>query len=372
MTVSAVRTAARVATTSTPTLRQGSSGAAVTSLQNKLRAKGYNIAVDGQFGPATKNAVIAFQRANGLSADGVVGPKTWTKLNAAPPPAASSTPTLRQGSSGAAVRTLQTRLRAHGHNVAVDGQFGPGTKNAVLAFQRAKGLSADGVVGPNTWSKLNAAPPSSSPPVAGSPTLKQGANGAAVRDLQTRLRAHGYNVSVDGQFGPGTAGAVRAFQAWKGLGVDGVVGPRTWQALRAAPTGSPPSQGGTTVTGYVNGRPTTITVSSVGNGQTMRSDAAARFNSMKAAAARAGITLHVNSGFRTMAQQRYLYDLYISGRGNLAARPGYSNHQGGVSADINVPGGYGGATYRWLQANARSYGFVNDVGGEPWHWTFRG
>lgn len=286
---------------------------------------------------------------------------------------ATSTPTLKQGSRGAAVTQLQQKLKAKGFNVATDGDFGPKTKAAVISFQRANGLSADGVVGPKTWAKLNAAAPKPTAPSSGSPTLKQGARGAAVTDLQQRLRAHGQNVSVDGVFGPGTAAGVRAFQRAKGLGVDGVVGPRTWSALRAAPTGAPPPAAGTQrVTGYVNGRATTITVASVGNGKLMRSDAAARFNAMKAAASRAGINLSVNSGFRTMAQQRYLYDLYISGRGNLAARPGYSNHQGGLSADINTPGGYSGATYRWLKNNARSYGFVNDVGGEPWHWTFKG
>ncbi len=70
-------------------------------------------------------------------------------------------------------------------------------------------------------------------------------------------------------------------------------------------------------------------------------------------------------------QQRYLYDQYLHHGGNLAARPGYSNHQGGTSADLSVPGGYGSSTYRWLSNNARRYGFVNDVSGEPWHWTFR-
>lgn len=128
----------------------------------------------------------------------------------------------------------------------------------------------------------------------------------------------------------------------------------------------------TSVDGYVNGQPSRITVSSVGNGKFLRTDAANAFNRMKADAARAGINLSVVSGFRTMDQQRYLYSLYLSGRGNLAARPGYSNHQGGTSADLSVPGGYSSSTYRWLSANARRYGFVNDVNGEPWHWTYRG
>jgi LAS superfamily LD-carboxypeptidase LdcB len=125
------------------------------------------------------------------------------------------------------------------------------------------------------------------------------------------------------------------------------------------------------VTGYVNGSPRRITISSVGNGKYMRSDAAASFNKMKAAARRAGINLSVVSGFRTMAQQRALYAAYRAGRGNLAARPGYSNHQGGTASDISVPGGYGSRTYNWLKNHARAYGFVNDVRGEPWHWTYK-
>ncbi len=208
--------------------------------------------------------------------------------------------------------------------------------------------------------------------VSSSPVLRQGAKGAAVTQLQQKLRAHGYNLSVDGDFGPRTAEAVRGFQRAKGLGVDGVVGPKTWAALNGGGSVShpAPSGGGARVTGYVNGRPTNITVSSVGNGKFMRTDAANAFNRMKADAARAGISLGVVSGFRTMDQQRYLYSLYLQGRGNLAARPGYSNHQGGVSADLTVPGGYGSSTYRWLSSHARNYGFSNDVRGEPWHWTF--
>jgi peptidoglycan hydrolase-like protein with peptidoglycan-binding domain len=285
----------------------------------------------------------------------------------------TSNPVLRQGARGASVTLLQQRLRAHGINVGVDGVFGPNTAAAVRAFQQRKGLAVDGVVGPRTWAALNASAAPAPTPGGAQPTLRQGARGGAVTTLQNRLRAHGYNVSVDGVFGPNTANAVRSFQRAKGLSVDGVVGPRTWAALNGAGGVLPPVGGGTKqVTGYVNGSPRTLTVAPVGNGKFLRSDAAARFNAMKAEAARAGINLSVNSGFRTMEEQRYLYNLYLQGRGNLAARPGYSNHQGGLSADINVPGGYNGATYRWLRANAGRYGFVNDVGGEPWHWTFRG
>ena len=262
-----------------------------------------------------------------------------------------SSPTLRQGSRGPAVTQLQQKLREKGFNVTVDG-----------------------VVGPATWSALNTSAPGPAPASGGAtPTLRQGSRGAAVSQLQNRLRAHGYNVSVDADFGPATANAVRSFQRAMGLGVDGVVGPATWSALNGGGSvnNPPPATGGARVNGYINGRAVSISVSSVGNGKYMRTDAANAFNRMKADAARAGINLSVVSGFRTMAEQQYLYNLYLQGRGNLAARPGYSNHQGGTSADLSVPGGYGSSTYRWLSANARRYGFVNDVRGEPWHWTFR-
>ncbi|MEW5738486.1 MAG: M15 family metallopeptidase [Myxococcota bacterium] len=129
---------------------------------------------------------------------------------------------------------------------------------------------------------------------------------------------------------------------------------------------------GQVVTGYVNGVPRQISVSDIGNGQKLRTDAAEAYLRMQADAARAGIHFYPESGFRTMEQQQYLYNLYLQGRGNLAARPGYSNHQGGISLDIGNTGGYGGAAYRWLAANAGRYGFRNDVGGEPWHWTYGG
>jgi hypothetical protein len=63
-------------------------------------------------------------------------------------------PTLRRGSSGPAVRRLQSALVAAGHAISVDGDFGAQTEAAVRAFQTAAGLTADGIVGPATWSRL--------------------------------------------------------------------------------------------------------------------------------------------------------------------------------------------------------------------------
>ena len=206
--------------------------------------------------------------------------------------------------------------------------------------------------------------------------------GSQVVRLQKELKAAGMAVGrADGVFGKGTLKAVKQYQTRYRLGADGVVGARTWNKLLTDGKNPPGVRGaalvaaaaprGSQVTGYVSGVPRRIRVASVGSGKVMRADAAAKFNKMKAAARRAGISLNVNSAFRTMAQQRSLYAAYRSGRGNLAARPGYSNHQGGLSADV-ATGGYGSRTYKWLARNARAHGFVNDVRGEPWHWTFRG
>lgn len=70
--------------------------------------------------------------------------------------------TLKQGSSGPEVKKLQTNLKALGFDPGgTDGQFGPGTKKALIAFQKSKGLTADGVAGPMTMSALEAAAGSS-------------------------------------------------------------------------------------------------------------------------------------------------------------------------------------------------------------------
>ncbi|MBZ4420138.1 peptidoglycan-binding protein [Myxococcus sp. RHSTA-1-4] len=285
---------------------------------------------------------------------------------------AAASPTLREGSKGAAVVTLQNKLKAAGFNPgAADGSFGPKTEAAVKAFQRARGLAADGIVGPKTWSALNATASAG----GSGPTLRLGAKGEPVRALQQRLNVLGFNSgTADGSFGPKTEAAVKAFQQSRGLAADGVVGPKTWDKLGIKVQGNVSTgntgSGGRVVTGYVNGSPRKISLAAIPNGKEMRSDAAAAFNRMYAAAKSAGITLKVNSGFRSMAEQQALYRAYQNGTGNLAAKPGYSNHQGGIAVDINV-GGTGTATYRWLANNAKNFGFVRTVPSEPWHWEFR-
>jgi|GEM_PF-2744086 len=145
-----------------PTVYSGSRGESVKTLQAQLNAKGFNAgSVDGIFGKNTQAAVMAFQKANGLAADGIVGKLTWAKLydtTAALPAASTATgtqPMVYRGSRGDAVRKLQELLNKKGFDCgAVDGIFGSKTYAAVVAFQKANGLSADGIVGPLTWGKL--------------------------------------------------------------------------------------------------------------------------------------------------------------------------------------------------------------------------
>lgn len=73
-------TSTPTATATDPMLRQGDFGAAVTKLQQLLNAKGANIAVDGDFGDATRAAVVQFQQQSGLAVDGIVGLQTWQAL----------------------------------------------------------------------------------------------------------------------------------------------------------------------------------------------------------------------------------------------------------------------------------------------------
>lgn len=113
---------------------------------------------DGIHGANMTNAVRRFQKQHGLTADGIVGPATWNKIVAVRGRnAAVTTPferNLSVGSSGDAVRFVQSYLSAAGYPVAVDGVFGSRTGQAVRSFQQAKGLKADGIVGRSTHSAL--------------------------------------------------------------------------------------------------------------------------------------------------------------------------------------------------------------------------
>jgi len=148
-----------------PLLKIGDKGQDVMHLQELL-----GVAPDGDFGPALKAKVVAFQKKAGLYADGIVGRQSWELLLAAPAaspakpasaPASKPAPTpapsppernrppMRLGDTGNDVEYLQGLLK-----ISVDGHFGPGTKQAVLAFQKSHKLAADGIVGAGTWKAL--------------------------------------------------------------------------------------------------------------------------------------------------------------------------------------------------------------------------
>jgi len=171
-----------------PTIRQGSSNKeAVKQWQRVI-----GVTADGIFGSGTATATKNWQRAHGLTADGVVGPATWAKADAIPfpettpaaqplvataqtpygpmpvpavvapiPPVTSTSayPTLRQGSANKAAVAEWQRIVG----VKDDGIFGSGTFTATKMWQKAHNLTADGVVGPVSWSVARASQVLASP-----------------------------------------------------------------------------------------------------------------------------------------------------------------------------------------------------------------
>ena len=246
-------------------LRTGSTGSSVEQLQFWLNTLAQyessipSLTVDGVYGTGTANTVRAFQRKYGLTVDGVVGRDTWTELydqfrsiqsdngtpNAYPGTA------LREGASGQNVRLVQFWLKiartvySNLNNITVDGKFGSATTAAVKRFQTYFGLTSDGVVGRTTWNKLyevyndiaNKLLSSSLRPGEYPGVLRKGSSGTAVRELQFYLYLmSAYEssipaIGIDGQFGASTEAAVRAYQRFAGLTVDGIVGRTTWNSL---------------------------------------------------------------------------------------------------------------------------------------------
>lgn len=251
----------------TTTIRQGSRGERVVELQFLINYISEFfptipfVVEDGLFREATTNAVRAFQRENGLTADGVVGPATWRRLydvywsikGSVPPPPAPPTPPseypgtpLRNGSRGESVRLMQSyladisRVYPSVPTINADGIFGPLTQNAVRAFQWLFGLNSDGIIGPLTWNKIVSVhenlPNYTAQRFPGT-LLRLGSVGDSVRLMQRYLSTISQSypsvppLTTDGTFGSMTDASVRAFQRLFGLGVDGIIGPNTWNLI---------------------------------------------------------------------------------------------------------------------------------------------
>ena len=260
------------------TMQFGTAGNRVRILQRALVALGFDAAVDGDYGSGTHKAVKAFQTVVGLTADGKAGKKTLQKLETyfdedgkcisgpiagnkpAKPEVDPDAPaygiperTLRFGDTGLDVKYTMRRLYdLEYYNKTVDEKFGASMLQAVKAFQKKNGLTADGVIGPATIkvlfsdSALDADDPIPEVDTNDKPrTLKKGDSGEDVKAVQIRLTILGYySKKLDGKFGDSTRAAVRTFQARNALTVDGKVGPRTLEKLMsddAVPaTGSAP------------------------------------------------------------------------------------------------------------------------------------
>lgn len=138
----------------------------VAALQVALKAKGlYGAAVDGVRGPLTRGAVVRFQRRRGLTVDGIAGPVTRSALGRRGRPRLGSR-VMHSGQAGWDVAALQFLLARRGYPPgAIDGAFGPVTRLAVSNYQRALGLSIDGLAGPATLGSLRSRSTSPQGPV---------------------------------------------------------------------------------------------------------------------------------------------------------------------------------------------------------------
>lgn len=259
-------------------LRRGSFGEEVRQLQMELNRIGKNFpaipvipAITAVFDVPTEQAVIRFQEIFNLAVDGVVGKATWYKVKEiyngvkrlseltgegiSFSEAQQVYPRiLRRGDSGIAVRIVQYYLAFLGYflpdlpPIAITGEFGQETYDAVLTFQNKYGLQVDGIVGRNTWNELQRVYRDA---VSDLPLdyrtylgeiypgrfLVRGDVNAYVSRLQTNLRAIARtdpaipDVAVTGEFDEATERAVKALQGQLGFEPNGVVGPILWSEI---------------------------------------------------------------------------------------------------------------------------------------------
>ncbi len=219
----------------------GAHGPAVRALQRELRSRGIAVAVDGRFGPGTRRAVARLQKRMGLRINGLVDRPLlwWLGISVCDLPGPTTARgaaggRLRLGAYGPQVCVLQRTLTRAGFTVGVDGGFGPQTRAAVRTAQRRFGMRPTGVSGPSLLKRLRRGGPATGQ--TGGTTLKVGSRGVRVQKLQVALIRKGYDVDVDGQFGPATRRALVRWQRKTGLQADGRATP---DVLRRIGAGKP-------------------------------------------------------------------------------------------------------------------------------------
>ncbi len=346
------------------------------------------------------------------------------------PSAPTPEPVIRSGAMGEDVTRLQTRLQELGYYTGtVDGQFGPGTRTAVAAFQQVNGLSADGIVGTATTEVLYSVSAKPAPTEAPTATPAPIQDTTSTSAIQKRLKELGfYTGEVDGLTGPGTKKAITKFQQQHGLKADGIYGPATAavlfsdqaKMLLATPTPDPDAIPGLMDNGYpilvndenpipedyqtvalINMRDycpsdvVTIKGSEI-LGEKLAVDA---LLTMFRAAHQDGLTSwQVSAGHRTIEYQTELfnervYALRQEGLTGTQARakvrqtvadPGTSEHHTGLAFDITVKGEQFSNTKQsvWLAQHCWEYGFIirypldktaiTRISYEPWHIRYVG
>ena len=223
-------------------LQLNSTGTNVSALQTSLKALGfYSGEITGHYGEKTRDAVRAYQSKNGLTADGIAGPSTLKAIAAsaknvsvstASSSKATSSTTLTQGSTGAAVTTLQNNLYTLGYyNGDITGHYGSRTAAAVKAYQKARGLTQTGTASPDLQKAIaNLTGTGSTAVYTGSTaiSLREGDSGTQVTALQSALnKLNYYYGEITGHYGSLTTKAVKRFQDDNDITVDGVAGPKT-------------------------------------------------------------------------------------------------------------------------------------------------
>ncbi|NEQ87767.1 MAG: hypothetical protein F6K26_49645, partial [Moorea sp. SIO2I5] len=195
--------------------------------------------ITGYYGRMTQAAVIKFQRAKGLRADGVAGQNTLFVINGG---SINSATQLRRGNRGTAVTKLQQRMRElKVYNGPVTGFYGRLTEAGVIKFQRLRGLPVTGIADSRTLSDLAKNPNDKDKDkdiLTNVTELRPGSNGESVTKLQNRLTELGfYKGPVTGYYGKLTETAVKEYQLSRELPANGIADSRTLSALRGNSSG---------------------------------------------------------------------------------------------------------------------------------------